>query len=310
MVQMTGEFPRVIARPVWLTARARNAVHRPIFIGAVGASAFIAALVALVLAPQQTRRVAPMHATGARPDTAAFTAALAQARTRMSAAEASLAYSRAHPRRRQELGIDTLSRALIARRDTLSTALGELDALLSRVEGAPVAASYRALGESQQLAANPRAKALLDSLADVERDREAFGTSGGSDPVYVALSSRSTEIGRAIQAVAHERRDELRQQIAKLIAPAPRQLVEQSPLADTVAWIAERDSARSMVVQASTALTAARTKAQRVRSRDDAREPDGTARRIASRASRRGSGVWRRTRLWVGVFRPRCVIHE
>ena len=92
MAQMTGEFPRAIARPVWLTARARNAVHRPIFIGAVGASAFIAALVALVLAPQQARRVGP-PLPGARPDTAAFTAALAQARTRMNVAETSLAYS-------------------------------------------------------------------------------------------------------------------------------------------------------------------------------------------------------------------------
>jgi Mrp family chromosome partitioning ATPase len=261
MVQMTGEFPRAIARPVWLTARARNAVHRPIFIGAVSASAFIAALVALVLAPQQSRRVAPPR-TSPRPDTAAFTAALAQARTRMSAAESSLAYSRAHPQVAPKPGIDTLSRALTARRDTLSTALGELDALLSRVEGAPVAASYRALGESQQLASNPRAKALLDSLADIERDRDAFGTSGGADPVYLALTSRATQIGRAIQAVAQERRDALRQQIAKLIAPATHQVVAQSPSADTAAWIAERDSARSMVVQATTALTTARTKAE------------------------------------------------
>jgi len=261
MVQMTGEFPRAIARPVWLTARARNAVHRPIFIGAVGASAFIAALVALVLAPQQARRVAPVR-TGPRPDTAAFTAALVQARTRMSAAESSLAYSRAHPEIVARPEVDTLSRTLIARRDTLSTALGELDALLSRVEGAPVAASYRALAESPHLLSNPRVKALLDSLADIERDRDAFGTSGGADPVYIALSSRATQIGRAIQAVAHERRDALRQQIAKLIAPTPHQVVTQSGLADTVAWIAERDSARSMVVQATTALTAARTKAE------------------------------------------------
>ena len=261
MVQTTSEYPRVIARPVWLTARARNAVHRPIFIGAVGASAFIAALVALVLAPQQTRRVTPSK-VGARPDTAAFTAALSQARSRMTAAETSLAYSRAHPQSAAKAEVDTLSRRLIARRDTLSNALSELDALLSRVEGAPVAASYRALAESQTLASNPRAKALLDSLADIERDRDTFGTSGGADPVYVALTARTTQIGRAIQGVAHERRDVLRQQIANLITPAPRQVAAQSPVADTAAWIAERDSAQSMVVQATAALTAARTKAE------------------------------------------------
>jgi len=132
----------------------------------------------------------------------------------------------------------------------------------SRVESAPLPASYRALGESRQLASNPRAKALLDSLAEIEKDREAFGTSGGADPVYIALSGRATEIGRAILAVGQERRDALRQQIAKLIAPTPRQAVAQSPASDTAAWIAERDSARSIVVQASTALTAARTKAE------------------------------------------------
>jgi Mrp family chromosome partitioning ATPase len=259
---LTGEFPRAIARPVWLTARARNAVHRPIFIGAVAGSAFIAALVALVVTPRQAHHAVPSPSQMAsRPDTTAFSAALAQARTRMGAAEASLAYSRSHAQTAVKPTVDTLTRILNARRDTLSTALSDLDALLTRVENAPLAASYRALAESPQLSSNPRARALLDSLTDIERDREAFGTSGGADPVFIALSSRATEIGRALQAVAQERRDVLRQQIAKLIAPAPREVVAQAPVADTAAWIAERDSAQSMVSQATAALTAARTKA-------------------------------------------------
>jgi hypothetical protein len=54
---MTGECPRAIPRAVWLTARARNTVHRPVFIGAVSFGTFVAALVALVVAPQQSRRV-------------------------------------------------------------------------------------------------------------------------------------------------------------------------------------------------------------------------------------------------------------
>ena len=51
-----------------------------------------------------------------------------------------------------------------------------------------------------------RARLLLDSLTEVEREREAFGTTGGADPVYVALTSRAAEIGRAIQAVGQSRR--------------------------------------------------------------------------------------------------------
>jgi hypothetical protein len=178
----TSEFPRPIPRSVWLTARARNAVNRPVFIGAVGASAFVAALVALVLAPQQSHRVATPSHVGARPDTSALAAALSQARTRMSAAESSLAFARLHPQPSPSQASDVPPRQS-ARRDTLSNILSELDGLLTRAESAPVAASYRALAESPQLASNPRAKALLDSLAEVEHDREAFGTSGGADPV-------------------------------------------------------------------------------------------------------------------------------
>jgi len=263
MPQMTGEFPRLIPRSVWLTARARNAVRRPLFIGAVGTSAFIAALVALLLAPQQARRLPqPAARMGMRPDTAAFLAALSQARTRMGAAESSLTFARQHPQAILKPEIDTLGPILKARRDSVSNVLSELDALLTRAESAPVPASYRALAESPTLTANTRAKALLDSLNDVERDREAFGTSGGADPVFMALSARATEIGRGIQAVAQERRDALREQIAKLISPTPRAVVAQSPSVDTAAWIAERDSAQSMVKQATTALTTARDKAR------------------------------------------------
>jgi len=259
-MSQTSESLRAIPRPAWLTARARNTVNRPMFIGVVSASAFVAALVALILAPQQTRRIAAPSLAAVRPDTLAFAAALTQARTRMATAESSLAFARSHPRRAAAVDVDTAGPKLNARRDTLSNLLSELDGLMTRAEGAPVAASYRALAESPQLTSNAHAKALLDSLNEVEKDREAFGTSGGADPVYMALSARSTEIGRSIQNVAQERRDALRQQIAKLIAPTPSPVVAQTPVADTASWIAERDSARSMVVQAATALGTARDK--------------------------------------------------
>ncbi|HEY7393331.1 MAG TPA: hypothetical protein VH559_00715, partial [Gemmatimonadaceae bacterium] len=115
----------------------------------------------------------------------------------------------------------------------------------------------------------------LDSLADVERERDAFGAAGSSDPVYVALNSRISEIGRGIQQVAQERREALRQQIAKLGAPASRQTVATTPTADTSAWIVERDSAQSLVTQANQALADAREKTAEydrsvVRARQDA----------------------------------------
>ena len=278
MPQMTGEFPRLIPRPVWLTARARNAVHRPVFIGAVGVGAFVAALVALVLAPQQVRHVlpAPVMPAEARPDTTAFMAALAHARTRLASADSSLAFAREHIAAAPAPTVDTLRPILIAKRDSLSASVNDLDALITRVETAPVAASYRALAESPQMTALPRVRALLDSLTEIERDRDAFGATGAADPVYVALTSRATEIGRAIQDLAQQRREALREEIATLNAPTTRQAVAQSPMVDTSAWIAERDSAQSLIIQAASALSDARVKAAEydravVRARENAK---------------------------------------
>jgi tyrosine-protein kinase Etk/Wzc len=160
-----------------------------------------------------------------------------------------------------KLSADSLNPRLIAHRDSMSNAVNELDALLTRVENAPMSATYRALGEAPQLAGSSRAKVLLDSLADVERDRDAYAR-GGSDPVYMALSSRANDIGHAIQALGQARRDTLRDQIARLNAPPTRQMVTRAPIADPVAWIAERDSAQSLVGQATAALSDARQHAE------------------------------------------------
>lgn len=261
---MTGEFPRAIPRPVWLTARARNTVHRPVFIGAVSFGTFVAALVALVVAPQQSRRAAPVlpRSVGMRPDTMAFVAAFAQARSRLVAADSSLAYARSNAVSQAPPAADTLNPRLRVRRDSLSADVNDLDGLLARVETAPVAASYRALGESHQLASSARARTLLDSLTEVERDREAFGTTGGADPVYVALTSRAAEIGRAIQIVGQARRDSLRQEIARLNASATPQATTRVAVVDTTAWIVERDSAQARLREAASSVAQAREKAR------------------------------------------------
>ena len=96
----------------------------------------------------------------------------------------------------------------------------------------------------------------------VERDREGFGGTGAADPVYLALTSRAAEIGREIQVAAQARRDSLRDQVAKLATPIPHQTVAQAPASDTAAWIAERDSAQSLVVEANGSLGQARAKAK------------------------------------------------
>ena len=72
---LTSEYRLIIPRATYLAARARNAMHRPIFIGAVSVGTFVTALVALIVVPQQgqaepLKRLLPKP--GERPDTMAL----------------------------------------------------------------------------------------------------------------------------------------------------------------------------------------------------------------------------------------------
>src|SRR5690606_34090616 len=91
----------------------------------------------------------------------------------------------------------------------------ELEGMLERVQSAPLLASYRMLGETEALRNEPEVRAILDSLADVERRRETFGAAGGTDPVYVALTSRANELGREIQSVARDQLERAREALAR-----------------------------------------------------------------------------------------------
>src|SRR5437764_6949348 len=110
------------------------------------------------------------------------------------------------------------------------------------------------------LGSDPCVRALLDPLAEVDKDREGFGTSGGADPVFVALTSRATEIGRAIQVIAEQRRDTLRAVAGRLAAPSAKQAVALRAAVDTSGWSAERDSAQASLAAADSELVQARNR--------------------------------------------------
>jgi Mrp family chromosome partitioning ATPase len=97
---------------------------------------------------------------------------------------------------------------------------------------------------------------MLDSLADVEREREDFGAGGGVDPIFVALTARATAIGRSIQAIADARQSVIRDSLA-LLRPA----AVSAPVVlavDTVGPSQRRDSAQARQESTAAALDAAR----------------------------------------------------
>ncbi len=135
---------------------------------------------------------------------------------------------------------DTILSLDAAASDSVRARMNRLDALVARAEQAPLPASYRALAAHPDLRTDARVRILIDSLADIEREREGFGAVGGVDPIFVALTARASEIGRSIQAIASERRKARLAELEPVAPPVPVVTAEQS--IDTVGLLAERDS--------------------------------------------------------------------
>ena len=260
---LTSEYRLMLPRATYLAARARNAMHRPIFIGAVSVGTFVTALVALVVVPQQAQRRAQAIAPkpGERPDTVVLAQAVTAANARVASTDSALSVSRVKAAILSQSANDTLDPVLTARRDSLGRRLNQLDALLTRTETAPLAASYRALGESPEIAGHAVVKLLLDSLTEIEHERDASATSGGADPVFVALTARATEIGRAIQTIAAARRDTLRVALTALAEPVRPSATELAQ-ADTMRRIAAHESALAALATATTQLEVARRRVE------------------------------------------------
>jgi Mrp family chromosome partitioning ATPase len=237
-----------------MAARARNALRRPVFIGAVSIVTFIASLVALVVVPQQARRTAAQirPVTEQRPDTEPTVAAYVEAQRQVAAADSSLQAARndlsqliaqtaSASSDTSVSGVPLTGTALTAR-DSLAAQVGQLARLLARAENAPLLGSYRALAEAPAMRGVANVKQLLDSLVEIERERESYNAVGGVDPVFVALTARANELGRAIEAAAIARRADLRRQMSAL-APPPDVATRAVP--DTMQRIAAANAARA-----------------------------------------------------------------
>ena len=266
-----------------MAARARNALRRPVFITAVSVVTFAAALLALVIVPQQARKSAAAlrPPASARPDTEPTASALAEAGRQVAAAEASLQATRTELSQLvaatatatasdTTVSGDTLTSVLRDRRDSLTSQGALLGRLIARSENAPLLGSYRALAQAAPMQGDPRVKQLLDSLVEIERERESYNAVGGVDPVFVALTARANQLGRSIEALANVRRNALKAEASALAPPAPVLPAEIAarPLPDTIARAQALEASRAASAGVATRL--ARERAELVRL--DARE--------------------------------------
>lgn len=233
--------------------------------GIVGGVTFIAALIAFVVVPRSASRKA--LAVASRIETRSDSAPAVAARDRFLAqtntADSIMNATRAALAPQPVAVIDTFPPAVRAQRDSLSAELTTLNRLIDRAENAPLPTSYRALAASPTVAADPRVRTLLDSLADIERERNAFGAVGGVDPVYLSLTSRATAIGREIKGIADAKRGEMRGKLA-LIRPTPAPVVKPVINVDTNQVLAQRTAAQRQYTAAMRQLDQIRQKNLRI----------------------------------------------
>jgi Mrp family chromosome partitioning ATPase len=253
---------RAIPRHVWLANRARNALGRRTFIVAISIGTFVTAAASIAigaLARGETSEVAPAP----RPDTLSLLAAEATGRLKIVEADSTIVAVRASAdSMRMAPAVAPIDQMI---RDSLLGRVHVLEDLMARADQAPLPPSYRALAMTPELRLDLRTQPLLDTLTQVEQDREQLASAGGVDPVFVALTTRVNELGRAIQAIALERRNAMVEELAALApAAAPAQLP------DTARVIATRDSARNALREIEAEL-AARREAARSLDREEAR---------------------------------------
>ena len=250
---------RLPSRAAWLGARATNVLRRTRRLTSIGAAAFTVLLGAYLLLPRGVAGVRAVLGPPAlaRLDTLALLrqvtaahAAVAGAGSAMTAARQT--WTRALARQTGPAA----SVADAARSDSLDRAIATLAALVQRAAAAPLAGSYRALGESVPLRSDPRVRALVDSLGDVERERDDLGGGVTVDPVYVALTTQANALGRAIRAIGEDELARLRRAAAP--TPVPRANIAPLNLPDTLAPAVALGAARVQAVAADRALASAR----------------------------------------------------
>src|SRR5687767_1056017 len=249
---------------LWMSARALNASRRAAVMGIVGGLVFVSALIAFVLVPRQASKAAIAVAASLeeKVDTSGTLSIRNGALARIAAADSMLGVARRTAAPVPVPVVDTFPPYLIAQRESLAAVVSGLNRLIERADNAPLPSSYRALASSPAVAADEQVRILLDSLSEIESERDAFGAVGGVDPVYVALTARATAIGRQIQAIAEGKRSIARSQLAALRPatppPAPRVRV------DTTKYLADKLQAQRTYAAASQALAQARATNERI----------------------------------------------
>lgn len=207
----------------------------------MGSIGVLVTLLALVLIPRELDRQVQrrIDALPVAPDTAPLVRALDSLRLALRAVQRDTVVEPSGARLTSALALgadgstDSAGRAAVALGTTApgvpatgapatpvaDSAAMELMARVTRARNAPLADSYRALGDSPLLRGDRRVAALVDSIDLVDREREAHAALGGPGARYAALTAKLTALGQQLVRLAEQR--VARHVLQTITAPKP-----------------------------------------------------------------------------------------
>lgn len=226
---------RLPSRAAWLGARATNVVRRPRRVASVALLVSLVLLggyLALPIGVTRARQIRPA-ALPALTDTLPLVRNVTAAANALQQADSALTVARGI------MAVAPLASPLTGEqrrvRDSVAAAIADLTALIQRANTAPLVESYRALAGSPALRGEPAMRALLDSLVEIEREREELGGGATVDPVYVALTTEANAKGRAMLAIAERQLTALRSTQDAMVSAEPAAPVQTAEtLTDTL----------------------------------------------------------------------------
>lgn len=279
---------RFIPRAAWLGARARNVLQRPWRLIGVGGGVFVGVLLAYLFLPAGAQGVVNLVAPDRieRRDTVILVSRELATKVRLASADSALAQMRARNATALSAPAPSLATETpSAARDSLTQLAASLAALLQRAENAPLPETFRALANSAALRGDMRVRALVDSLTEVQRERDDLGSGATVDPVFVALTTQVNDFGRRIAVIGQARLAALTRQALALDRPTAESdsvpnasdslhAVAAGALPDSVPLLAARRAAWSAyegALQSLQGARAANARADSVAARERAR---------------------------------------
>ncbi|MEP6833360.1 MAG: hypothetical protein ABJB74_08195 [Gemmatimonas sp.] len=196
-----------------MAARARNAARRGGLIAGVGLLAVATTLLLLVLVPREVNRTVRARIAALPPivDTLPLLANLTGATDRVRNAEATLQFLLQSDADRVASATANVSTDRATATPAPNAAAEQTDARkeltnrVARAHTAPLVENFRAVGEAELLRNDARARVLLDSLNDVNRNREAYAALGGPDARYAAMTAKLATLGQRLLMIGDQR---------------------------------------------------------------------------------------------------------